>query len=105
MFFISANHKIIIYDQSRNIKIGALINNLAKDHCHLILQLTNIPISSSLKAKEGKKGFFCKAQAITKNCSIQYQQLLHSLTTPKKKHCLRPRPLFFTSSRRTAESS
>ena len=57
MFFISANHKIIIYDQSRNIKIGALINNVVKDHYHLILQLTNIPISSTLKAKEGKKMF------------------------------------------------
>ena len=57
VFYHCAYHKIIIYDQSRNIKIRALINNLVKDHCHLILQLTNIPISSSLKAKEGKKMF------------------------------------------------
>ena len=58
MFFIIVlTIKLLFMTKAGIIKIGALINNLAKDHCHLILQLTNIPISSSLKAKEGKKMF------------------------------------------------
>jgi len=44
-------------DRYFTLMTGALINDLVKDYCHLILQLTNTPISSTLKAKEGKKMF------------------------------------------------